>query len=162
MKVFKAPEPVVPKFNSLLIQIFLAGSIEMGKAVDWQAEVTETFRDDDDVYILNPRRDDWDSSWTQSIDNEQFRTQVEWELEGLNNADIVFMYFAPGTQSPITLLEFGLMVSHLGHRLVVVCPEGFWRRGNLEVTCAYWDVPLYDNVEDGLVATRTLMERFRS
>jgi hypothetical protein len=35
------------------------------------------------ILVLNPRREDWDSSWIQSIDNPQFREQVEWEIYAL-------------------------------------------------------------------------------
>jgi len=61
------------------IKIFLAGSIEMGAAEKWQDKIVQALTDKD-VLILNPRRDDWDSSWKQTKDNKQFREQVEWEL----------------------------------------------------------------------------------
>jgi hypothetical protein len=89
--------------------------------------------------MLNPRRDDWDASWRQAIDDPRFREQVEWELAGLEQADLVGMYFAPTTQSPITLLELGLTAR--SGRLIVCCPPGFWRRGNVEVVCARYRIP---------------------
>ena len=57
--------------------IFLAGSIEMGKAIDWQTKIQDIMKDEN-VTIFNPRRDDWDSSWEQKMENEKFREQVEW------------------------------------------------------------------------------------
>src|SRR5262249_52806894 len=59
--------------------VFLAGSIEMGTASAWQDALTAALADRD-LVILNPRRDAWDASWSQSIDNPMFREQVEWEL----------------------------------------------------------------------------------
>jgi hypothetical protein len=50
------------------------------------------------------------------------------------------MYFVPSTKSPITLLELGLLAR--SNKLVVCCPEEFWRRGNVEVVCARYGVPL--------------------
>ena len=44
----------------------------------------------------------------QEADEPEFRRQVEWELGALESADVIVMYFAPGTQSPISLLEMGL------------------------------------------------------
>jgi hypothetical protein len=41
------------------------------------------------------------------------------------------MYLAPGTQSPVSLLELGLCAR--SGKLKVGCPEGFWRRGNVKV-----------------------------
>ncbi|HEX4515730.1 MAG TPA: nucleoside 2-deoxyribosyltransferase domain-containing protein, partial [Polyangiaceae bacterium] len=106
--------------------------IEMGLAEDWQATLATELADRDGV-ILNPRRDDWDASWTQSIDDAQFRGQVTWELDGLDCADVIAMWFAPDTKAPITLLELGLHIR--SGRVVVGCPDGFWRKGNIEVVC---------------------------
>jgi hypothetical protein len=94
----------------------------MGRAEDWQAMVTQALADLP-VTVLNPRRDEWDDSWEQSIGNSLFRGQVEWELEGLERASVVVMYFAPVTQAPITLLELGLLAR--SGKLVVCCPAGF-------------------------------------
>src|SRR3974390_885282 len=102
MKVIKAPQ----KLEIDGPAIFLAGSIEMGKAVDWQTLMTNKLYDFK-ATILNPRRDDWDSSWEQKIENPQFSEQVNWELDALDRADIIAMYFDPKTMSPISLLELG-------------------------------------------------------
>lgn len=134
--------------------IFLAGSIEMGKAEDWQKKI-EVVLSDIDVDIFNPRRDDWDSSWVQSIDNPQFLEQVNWELNHLDEADAIFLYFAPGTQSPISLLEFGLYAQT--RKLVVVCPDGFWRQGNVEIVCLRYNIPFFRNVEDGITKLRSIL-----
>ncbi len=116
--------------------IFLAGSIEMGKAVDWQIEIVSCLQNQRGT-ILNPRRDDWDSSWVQSISNAPFREQVEWELGAMEAADRILLYLAPGTRSPISLLELGLFK---GPKLVVCCPEGFWRKGNVDIACARYGI----------------------
>jgi hypothetical protein len=129
--------------------VFLAGSIDMGRAAPWQPEV-ERALGDLPIAILNPRRDDWDSTWVQSIDNAQFRGQVEWELDAQERASVIAMYFAPGSQAPITLMELGLFVRT--GKLVVCCPEGFWRRGNVQVVCNRYRVPMADDL-DGLVRT---------
>jgi hypothetical protein len=136
-RVLKAPAPLL--LDGRTPSVFLAGSIEMGKAEDWQSRVEHALGDLD-VVVLNPRRDEWDSSWVQSISNRQFREQVEWELEAQEQADSIAMYFAPGTQAPVTLLELGLY-ARTG-KVVVCCPEGFWRKGNIEVVCAKYNVPL--------------------
>src|SRR5262245_12299742 len=119
--------------------VFLAGSIEMGTAEDWQADF-ELALADLDVTILKPRRDEWDASWVQSIDNRPFREQVEWELAGQEQATVIAMYFAPETKAPITLLELGLFAR--SGKAIVCCPAGYWRRGNIEVVCRRYGVPL--------------------
>lgn len=114
------------------IKIFLAGSIEMGTAEHWQDKVAQRFKDQP-VTILNPRRDNWDNSWQQSKDNPDFKQQVEWELNALARSDYIIMYFDPVTKSPISLLEMGLYAK--SGKLLVVCPEGFWRKGNVDIVC---------------------------
>lgn len=129
-KIIKAPA-FIDK-SSYRFSVFLAGSIEMGTAEQWQSKIEEGLNSLD-IVVLNPRRDDWDSSWVQSIDDDKFRQQVEWELDALSQADIIAMYFDPATKSPITLLEFGLYAKD--EKLIVCCPEGYWRKGNVDVVC---------------------------
>jgi len=139
--VIKPPAPLPAAFDSPAV--FLAGSIEMDRAAPWQDDVAARWAGRD-VTILNPRRESWDASWVQSYENPVFRGQVEWELDGLARADVVMMYFDPATRSPISLLELGLLAD--SGRLVVACPEGFWRRGNVEVVCRRYGVPLVEDL----------------
>ena len=141
--VIKPPTPI--RIDRAMPSVFLAGSIEMGSADNWQRTVESAF-EHDAVTLLNPRREDWDASWVQSISNPQFREQVEWELSGLELATVVAMYFAPPTKSPITLLELGLAAQ--SGRLVVCCPDGYWRKGNVEVVCARYNVPMAANTTE--------------
>ena len=127
-RIIKAPNRIPRKGFS----VFLAGSIEMGKAENWQKYIENGFTNTD-IIILNPRRDDWDSSWSQDISNDKFREQVEWELRAMERADIIVVYFDPDTRSPITLLEFGLFAK--SGKLIVCCPDGFWRKGNVDIVC---------------------------
>lgn len=129
------------------IRLFLAGSIEMGTAEKWQDKVVASLKDKN-VVIFNPRRDDWDSSWVQSIDNPQFKEQVEWELDYLERANVVLFYFDPNTKSPITLLELGLVDKN--KPVVVCCPKGFWRRGNVEIVCKKYDLIFCENLDEAL------------
>jgi hypothetical protein len=153
-RILKPPVPLdlAPGERS----VFLAGSIEMGQAGPWQAEVEEALRDVPAV-ILNPRRDEWDDSWEQSIHHPAFRTQVEWELEGMERASLIAMYFAPTTRSPITLLELGLWAR--SGKVIVCCPVGFWRRGNIEVVCARYGVPLLEELSQLVEAIRERVMR---
>lgn len=140
--VIKAPEELN---TDSLPGVFLAGSIEMGKAEDWQKKVT-SLMSNEAVAIFNPRRDDWDSSWEQKIENEKFAEQVNWELNAMERASVIVMYLSPETQSPISLLELGLHAA--SGKLLVCCPEGFWRKGNVDVVCAKYGVPTFNTIEE--------------
>lgn len=143
MHVIKPPAPLMLTQTS----VFLAGSIDMGMAEPWQSRV-EAALSDMDITIWNPRRDDWDSSWKQSLDNSKFVEQVEWELKAQECADIILMYFSPTSQAPITLLELGLFADD--GTLIVCCPEGYWRKGNVDVVCRRYNIPTASTLE-GLI-----------
>lgn len=142
-KIFLPPK-ATPATSIHLVDIFLAGSIEMGKAINWQTTIGETLESLECVgQIYNPRRDDWDSTWIQSINDAQFNNQVNWELNHIEQSDIVFIHFEPETMSPITLAELGYVLgrlqrfdensSHLIPTIIVSCPDNFWRKGNVEI-----------------------------
>lgn len=152
IKIINAPEELRITSKS----VFLAGSIEMGKAVDWQTQVTNAL-EDMDVTILNPRRDDWNSSWEQKITNPQFNEQVTWELTALDKASVIAMYFDPKTMSPISLLELGLYADQ--GKMIVCCPEGFWRKGNVDIVCKKYRIPQVDNIDDLIYHVRARLEK---
>lgn len=134
MREIKAPNEIGQGYRP---SVFLAGSIDMGAAEDWQAVVAKMMAPSGWT-LLNPRRSDWDNSWKQEIQNPQFYEQVDWELNALERADVILMYFAPGSQSPISLLELGLFAQ--SGRMIVVCPEGFWRKGNVDIVCQRYHI----------------------
>lgn len=74
------------------------------------------------IIVLNPRREQWDATWEQSIHNPLFKERLDWELAGLEQADVCLFYFSPATYSPITLLELGLCAA--SKKCIVCCPTG--------------------------------------
>lgn len=145
MKTIKSPNPINnnPSLDNHF-SIFLAGSIEMGVAEDWQTRLEQELSDKN-VTLFNPRRDEWDSSWEQSILNPQFYQQVNWELNALDKSNLIVMYFSPETKSPISLLELGLYAA--SGKMVVCCPEGFWRKGNVDIVCDRYNISNFDSFE---------------
>jgi nucleoside 2-deoxyribosyltransferase len=140
-------------------RIFLAGSIEMGKAENWQERLETELRQAGEVCIFNPRRDDWDSGWKQEIGNQSFYEQVNWELNGLEAADLIVCYFSPETQSPVTMLELGLFAR--SGKLVVCCPEGFWRKGNIDIVCEKYGIPVVETLEELIRHTQKVSFRLK-
>jgi hypothetical protein len=139
----QAPNPIPD--NGIGPTIFLGGSIEMGAAEDWQDRIIRELSDTNYTF-LNPRRKDWDSSWVQSIDNPQFKEQVEWELNAQKEADGILYYFDPNTKAPITLLELGLFAA--SDKVLVICPEGFWRKGNVDIVCNEYGIMQLDSIDE--------------
>lgn len=145
-QIIKAPQKWTTLDDS--VSIFFGGSIEMGKAENWQEKLTNDLisKLPEDVKIINPRRDYWDSSWEQSINNEKFKEQVEWELYSQECCDIVIYYFAKNTMSPITLLELGAFINK--KNIVVYVDPEYQRRGNVEIFCKRYGLDYYLTYED--------------
>lgn len=130
-------------------KIFLAGTIDMGKSVDWQKATCDWFRalPEGRYLLFNPRRDKGLSG-----EMSDFEHQVNWELEHLEKADLIIMNILASSKSPITLLEMGLFMR--SGKLRVICEPGFYRYDNVRLTCARYGVPLYQNMDDFLKTMR--------
>jgi hypothetical protein len=149
--IVKPPTPI--PWESGRRSMFLAGSIDMGTAMNWQARMEDALSDVD-VLVLNPRRDDWDASWLQSADDPSFRAQVDWELGAQERCDTILMYFASGSRAPVTLLELGLAAR--SGKLVVCCEDGFWRKGNVEVVARRYGVEMVDSLDSLIARARSV------
>lgn len=160
MKVFTPPE--VPH-GHLTNTLFLAGSIEMGKAIDWQQWVIDELSEVAGI-IYNPRRPDWDASWEAG--SPELRAQIQWELAQLENADTIFFYFQGDTLSPVSMAELGMACVLFntfyaqGMRVIVVCEPNFWRRTNVEEMCFLYAVPIFYTLDVGIAALKVEVERF--
>lgn len=147
-KIIHAPNSIK---DAVGVKIFLAGTIEMGKSEDWQTKFYNKFHLADPYDLctfFNPRRPDWDDSWEQSIENEKFKQQVEWELHGLTHSTFIVMNFLPETKSPISLLELGLFCGSFGNnKMFVCCPKGYWKKGNVDIVCERYSAPQFENLD---------------
>lgn len=154
-ELVRSPQPL-PADDRLTV--FLAGSIDMGGSADWQAQFARELADEG-VVLLNPRREDWNPAWKPVAEEPEFRRQVEWELAALQRADVIAMYLAPGSQAPISLLELGL---HAGSgKVLLACPDGFWRKGNVDIVAQRYGIPRYDTLPALVQAVRARLAELR-
>lgn len=139
MKVVTAPNVDYYLGN---LTVFLAGAIDMGKAVNWQAEVIDKLKDLPNLTIYNPRR-------IEDFAPHMLDEQIKWELEMLNVCDLIFMWFPRDALAPISFFEAGLFWN--SRKLIVGAEQGFYRRRNLEMTADYYmsedSLMLYDNLD---------------
>lgn len=135
-------------YGSNAFTIFLGGSIEMNRAERWQDRIASDLAAED-VVLLNPRRDDWDSSWKQDpTTGTQFYEQVTWELDAQDHADLLVYYFDPATVSPITLLELGAYGYAEPEAVVVCCPPAYFRYGNVRIFCDRHGIVLVESYDE--------------
>lgn len=143
------------------VEVFLAGTIDMGNSVDWQTAISnELLRLEMVENVFNPRRDDWDSSWVQERSNPQFFEQVTWELDHIARANVIYFFFGSESKSPITMLELGSVLGNLGTytflskaerpSVVVCCEEGFYRKGNIDIICERAGVHVFGDYESSV------------
>lgn len=118
-------------------KVFLAGAIDMGSAVDWQSEVIEILSRHENIVLMNPRRTNFN---TDTLDE-----QIHWELNALEIADAIIMWFPKAAKAPISFFESGLYL-HSG-KLVIGAQMGFYRRRNLEITCERYSVDLSPTIQ---------------
>jgi len=149
MKAYSPPEyPDITGLNT----IFLGGSIEMGKAREWQKDfilrVESLIKHSPSLMrswaILNPRRKEWDSTWIQDISFPQFNQQVNWELDYLERATHRVFYFATDTLSPVTLMELGKFGDKNSY---VIYDDGYLRKGNVQIFCHRYGIPVYPDIQ---------------
>ncbi|KAI6081751.1 hypothetical protein F4821DRAFT_264622 [Hypoxylon rubiginosum] len=127
-----------------VMSVFLAGTTTPTAERDWR-EVLIEYLADQPVTVINPYRPDWDSSWREEITCQPYREQVQWELDMQENADIIVFYFHPNTDAPISLLELGLAAST--KKPIVLCPEGYKKRGNVQLVCQHYELETADSLE---------------
>ncbi len=144
--------------NDQRLKIFLGGSIDMGNSENWQEKLEEDLSNNN-IVILNPRREDWNKDWQPISTDSNFRVQVEWELEALEFADIIIMYFAPNSQSPISLLEFGLYART--KKLIVLCPDGFWRKGNVDIVAEKYNIQTVQTFDELILELKAQIDQFK-
>lgn len=61
-------------------------------------------------------------------------------------ADVVVVYFEPGTEGHVSLLELGLCAR--SEKALVACPEGYKKRGNVQAVCQRFGVRMVDSYEE--------------
>jgi hypothetical protein len=142
--------PVIVKppqhYNPDRPSVFLAGSIEQGKAEDWQVKVAQEI-DSDQVIVYNPRRDRW-----TELDQKQLDDQIMWEQRYLFKSSFGFFYFAPDTTSVVSMLELGQVLEstrysgEASYQFIAVHPK-YFRRENIKFTCGKYGVAVFDSVD---------------
>ncbi|KAF2629714.1 hypothetical protein BU25DRAFT_388940 [Macroventuria anomochaeta] len=131
--------------------VILYGSIEPStpSSPDWQTHLS-TSLSDLPITIINPVCEAWDSTWVEDISDVRFKEQAEWEMDHAKVADVIAFYFKPGTLTPVSLLELGMYAAmYEGMGKVAVCaPQGFYKRGNVQIVCGRFGVELVGTLEE--------------
>ena len=149
-------------YSDKYIKIFLAGTIDNGDSENWQDKLMSKLQwywlspdseedpgfdyalgadEGNDIVIFNPRRENWNSDST----NEDVINQIKWEQDHLDKADLIIMYLADNSKSPISLLELGLYGPQ--GKMLVCCSNKFYRYNNVKCTCEKYNIDLFESTD---------------
>ncbi|KAK0708021.1 hypothetical protein B0H67DRAFT_648134 [Lasiosphaeris hirsuta] len=143
----KAQLVLAPARPTLIGQrsVFLAGTTTQTSGPDWRGVLADALSHLP-VTIFNPLRPDWDSSWRTEPSFTPYREQTEWELDMMERADVIVVYYGPNTDAPIALLEFGLCARQ--GKAIVACHRDFRKRGNVQIVSQRLGVEFLEDVDD--------------
>ena len=135
-------------------RIFFVGSIDNGNAEEWQDKLFKDLVEcptglvpinkERDIICFNPRREDW-----KQLDQDNLEKQIKWELNFIDHADLVVVYFADTSYAPITFLELGTLLANRKN-VIIYCSEEFYRYDNVRVTAEHYDRTICTTYEDFL------------
>jgi len=121
MKEIKPPSSLTYRSNK---SIFLGGGIT--NCPDWQRDMVKMLSVAD-LILLNPRRDDFDTSDLSMSEN-----QIKWEFDHLRIADSILLWFTCETLCPITLYELGYWAGQ-DKKIFVGCHPDYARKFDVEM-----------------------------
>ena len=147
------PETIVNKGANKLNakSVFLAGTIDNGNSLNWQDKVIiELINLGVSCEVFNPRREHWNPNPTK----EDMETQIKWEQDHLDSADVIAMVLLDDSKSPISLLEMGLYAK--SKKLIVFCTPKFYRFDNIRLTCEKYHIPLVQDLHPLIIANKII------
>ncbi len=154
IQVYEAPQKTNNSIKTSK-RVFLCGTIDLNQSFDWQQQAIKIIdvernkiEGNDIVSIYNPRRKDWNSKWKQDIKDSNFNEQVNWELNNIDLSTHIIMNFLPDSKSPISLLELGLYAD--SKKILVICPKGFYRKGNVDIVCESYGIPQFKTLKEAI------------
>lgn len=129
--------------------IFLAG----GMKKPWREELVDKVKEMNlDVIILDPTTD-WKEMGEETVENEKYVEQTNWEHDGLQRADIHIFHFDDTSLSPITLFELGMFVDRDS---IIYLEEDYEKKSYVDYIALRFGVPIVKSLKElaGLLSIR--------
>lgn len=133
--------------------VFLGGSIDpnLENQSAWHNEMIrlfESIESEEDVTLLNPRRDAWNPDTKISVDDVNFRNQRVWEVDSLENCSFSVFYMDPTAYCDSTMLRLGIVLGRC-ENVFVLCSKDHRNRADLEVYARlYKSMTLVDTMQE--------------
>ena len=124
----KPPYKKIYKLDYTRHRVYLAGST---KGDNWQGRFVREMSGLN-VDVFNPR-------------NNVVDGQYGWEIDHLNIATVIALYFDPKDPSPSGLLTLGMFAKT--DRLIVCCPKIFYKKGDVDIICEREDIHTIETLD---------------
>ena len=124
----KPPQKKIFKLDYTRHRVYLAGST---KGINWQHTFIQKLSGLD-VDVFNPR-----TNLTDGL--------FGWEIDHLNVATVIALYFDPKDPSPSGLLTLGMFAKT--DRLIVCCPNTFHKKGDVDIICEREDIHTVETLD---------------
>jgi len=121
--------------------LFLAGSIDLELPGNWRKSVTSALEDYFNFFDPTTLK-------YNSMKDAEWEEHIKWELEAMKSSDLVLINFLENSASPISLVELGL--NTMNNKLIVVCPDNFYKRKYIQVLCEYYSTPIFSALNTAL------------
>lgn len=152
-------------YRNYSFKVFFGGTIDNGDSEDWQKNLYaklvirdisrniplngEGYKYDElNITVFSPRRETWNENPTK----EDLENQIKWEQDKLDEADLIIMYLAENSKSPISLLELGLYGPQ--GKVIVYCTDKFYRYTNVKMTCERYLIEFHDTLDHYSISSR--------
>ena len=163
--VHSTPKLSTPGFNAVdpppyrNFNVFTAGSIEMGNAVNWQPLMANHLRDLP-ITVCDPRRpdNDWNPAMARVPDDNGLtgmQAQIDWELNAQDRVTVICFFFDVDTNSPVSRLELGLFAK--SNKVVVCCDDRYHKWDNVKATCERYKIPFAKTFEEFVPKVRNML-----
>lgn len=142
MKIVK-PNDDLTEIDPKSLKIFLAG----GMKKPWRKELTDKLSElDIDFTIIDPSIDNWEKDiGEETIENEKYIEQTNWEHDGLDKADVQIFHFDDTSLSPITLFELGMFV---GRDSIMYLEDNYEKKSYVEYIALRFNVPIVKTLNE--------------
>jgi len=125
--IIEAPNDVYSVDTKHNPKVFLAGGIS--NCPDWQAELIELLKNEENVTLFNPRRANFPMD-----DPNAAEEQITWEYQKLSESGIIVFWFSRGSLNPIVLYELGMWGNSRRYkRIIIGCDPAYERIKDVEI-----------------------------
>lgn len=147
IKMIYTSEMILPEKEKNSRYFFLAGSMDLQLEKPWRQSLIKELPES--IHVFDPT-----CMNHGSLNEEEMRKHIQWELDAMELADRILLNFLPNASSPISMVEMGLYT--MTDKLIVVCPKEFHSYRYIKQLCKNYTTPFFED----LGKAKTMLKSF--